>query len=135
MARHSIFAANIVSKIFYPRPPIPSRTNSREATAVDNNPTTAPLCLRLSPVRLGLSLGVTGVVFYLGCMLTMAIVPHSQGLVLYNSMLHGFDVAPILRPSVPVGETVLGLVATFIGGGLAGGMIAGFYNWGLRKRV
>ena len=27
----------------------------------------------------------------------------------------------------------MGLITTFIGGGLAGGMIAGFYNCGLRK--
>lgn len=100
---------------------------------MDNNTTTALPCLRLSPIRLGLSFGATGVVFYLGCMLTMAIVPNSQALVLYNSMLHGFDVAPILRPSVPIGEAVLGLIASFIGGGLAGSMIAGFYNWGLPK--
>lgn len=72
---------------------------------------------------------------YLGCTLTMAIVPHSQALVLYNSMLHEFDVAPILRPSVLIDEAVLGLIATFIGCGLAGGMIAGFYNWGLHKTV
>ena len=100
---------------------------------MDNKPTTALPCLRLSPIRLGLSFGVTGVVFYLGCMLTMALVPHSQVLVLSNSMLHGFDVAPILRTSVPIGEAVLGLIATFIGGGLAGSVIAGFYNLGLRK--
>ncbi len=87
------------------------------------------------PDRLGLSFGATGVVFYLGCMLTMAILPHSQVLVLSNSMLHGFDVAPILRSSVPVGEVALGLIATLIGGGLAGSMIAGFYNLGLRKPV
>ncbi len=100
---------------------------------MDNNTTTVLPSFRLSPIRLGLSFGATGVVFYLGCMLTMAIVPHSQALVLYNSMLHGFDVTPILRPSVPIGESVLGLIATFIGGGLAGCMIAGFYNWGLRR--
>ncbi len=102
---------------------------------MDSKPTTALPCLRLSPIRLGLSFGVTGVVFYLGCMLTMAIVPHSQVLVLSNSMLHGFDVTSILRTSVPIGEVALGLVATFIGGALAGGMIAGFYNCGLRKPV
>lgn len=48
-------------------------------------------------------------------------------------MLHGFDVAPILRPSVPIGEAALGLIATFIGGGLAGSVIAGFYNYRLRR--
>lgn len=100
---------------------------------MDNKPTNAFTSLRLSPIRLGLSFGATGVVFYLACMLTMAIVPHAQALVLYNSMLHGFDVTPILRTSVPIGEAALGLIATFIGGGLACSLIAGFHNLGLRK--
>ena len=100
---------------------------------MDNKPTNAFTSLRLSPIRLGLSFGATGVVFSLACMLTMAIVPHAQALVLYNSMLHGFDITPILRSSVPIGEAALGMIATFIGGGLAGSLIAGFYNLGLRK--
>lgn len=112
---------------------MPKRTNNRAVIAVDDKPATALTLLRLSPIRLGLSFGTTGVVFYLGCMLMMAIVPHSQVLILSNSMLHGFDVAPVLRTNVPVGEAALGLFATLIGGGLAGSLVAGFYNLGLRK--
>ncbi len=88
---------------------------------------------RLNPTRLGLGFGATGVVFYLGCMLTMAIVPREKAVVFFNSPLHGFNIEPILRTSVPAGEIVLGLIMTFILGGLAGVLIAGFYNLGLRK--
>lgn len=84
-------------------------------------------------MRLGLGFGATGVVFYLGCMLTMAIVPREQLVVLFNSLLHGFNADPILKTGVPVGEVVLGLIGTFILGWIAGVLIAGIYNLGLRK--
>ena len=87
---------------------------------------------RLSPKRLGLGFGATGVVFYLGCMLTMATVPREKAVVFFNSLLHGFNVEPILKTSVPVGQIVLGLITTFILGWFAGVLIAGFYNIGLR---
>ena len=87
---------------------------------------------RLSPKRLGLGFGATGVVFYLGCMLTMATVPREKAVVFFNSLLHGLNVEPILKASVPAGEVVLGLITTFILGWFAGVLIAGFYNLALR---
>ncbi len=87
---------------------------------------------RLNPKRLGLGFGATGVVFYLGCMLTMATVPREKAVVFFNSLLHGLDVESILKTSVPAGEVVLGLITTFILGWFAGVLIAGFYNLGLR---
>ena len=45
--------------------------------------------LRLNPKWLGLGFGATGVVFYLGCILTMATVPHEQAVLFFNSLLHG----------------------------------------------
>ena len=87
---------------------------------------------RLNPKRLGLGFGATGVVFYVGCMLTMATVPREKAVVFFNSLLHGLNVEPILRISVPPGEVVLGLISTFILGWFAGVLVAGFYNLGLR---
>ncbi len=87
---------------------------------------------RLIPKRLGLGFGATGVVFYLGCMLTMATVPREKAVVFFNSLLHGLNVEPILQTRVPAGEVVLGLISTFIVGWFAGALIAGFYNLGLR---
>ncbi len=66
-------------------------------------------------------------------MLTMAIVPREQAVVLFNSLLHGFNVEPILKSGVPAAEVVLGLISTFIVGWIAGMFIAGISNLGLRK--
>ncbi|MEW5976364.1 MAG: DUF5676 family membrane protein [Acidobacteriota bacterium] len=99
-------------------------------------PASAPASLlslaHLNPKRLGLGFGATGVAFYLGCMLTMATVPREKAVVFFNSLLHGLNVEPILKTSVPVGEVALGLITTFILGWFAGVLIAGFYNLGLR---
>ena len=89
----------------------------------------------ISPRRLGIAFGATGVVFYLGCIITMGTVSHAKAIVFFNSLLHGLDVAPILRTSVPPLEVLLGLVSTFVLGGLAGAMIAAFYNWGAGKSL
>jgi len=100
------------------------------------NPSSAPSgafsWARLNPIRLGWGFGATGVVFYLGCMLTMATVPREKAVVFFNSLLHGLNVEPMLKTSVPAGEVVLGLITTFILGWFAGVLIAGFYNLGLR---
>ena len=84
--------------------------------------------LHLNPNYLGLAFGATGVVFYLGCMLMMATASHDQAVVFFNSLLHGLDVGPILKTSVPVSQVALGLVAIFILCWFAGVLIAGIYN-------
>jgi hypothetical protein len=84
----------------------------------------------LSANTLGASLGLTGVMFYLGCMITMATVPREQSVNFFNGLLHGIDVEPILRDSVPSGEVAIGIVTTFALGWIAGLLIAHFYNWG-----
>ncbi len=91
-----------------------------------------PSMPHLNPRRLGLAFGATGVVFYVGCMLTMATVPRDSAVTFFNSLLHGLDVAPILKTSVPPAQVVLGLITTFILGWFAGVLIAGIYNLSLR---
>ena len=86
----------------------------------------------LNPRGLGLAFGATGLVFYLGCMLTMATVPQDSAVTFFNSLMHGLDVAPILKTSVPPAQVALGLVTTFILGWFAGVLIAGIYNLSLR---
>jgi hypothetical protein len=88
--------------------------------------------LYLNPKYLGLAFGATGVVFYLGCVLTMATVSHDKAVVFFNSLLHGLDVGPILKTSVPVSQVALGLVTTFILCWFAGVLVAGIYNLGVR---
>ena len=112
---------------------IEQRSNPDSGSAKPPSAPVGTLSLaRLNPKRLGLGFGATGVVFYLGCMLTMATVPREKAVVLFNSLLHGFNVESILKTSVPAGEVVLGLITTFILGWIAGVLVAGFYNLGLR---
>ena len=70
---------------------------------------------------------------YLGGMLTTATVPHDEAVVFFNSLLHGLDVAPIRKTSVPVSQVALGVVTIFILCWFAGVLIAGVYNPGVRQ--
>jgi hypothetical protein len=107
-------------------------TNHSDSPASGNvRPPSLP-SLYLNPKYLGLAFGGTGVVFYLGCMLTMATVSHDKSVVFFNSLLHGLDVGPILKTSVPVSQVALGLVTIFILCWFAGVLIAGIYNLGVR---
>jgi 2TM family of unknown function (DUF5676) len=85
---------------------------------------------RLSPRRLGFAFGATGVLFYLGCVVTMSTVPREKAIIFFNSLLHGLDVAPVLRESVSPGEACLGIIGTFVLGWFAGALLALFYNFG-----
>lgn len=82
----------------------------------------------ISPRRLGLAFGLIGVVFYLACILTMSTVPRDKQILFFNGLLHGLDVASILRATVPLGEVLLGIISTFVLAWFAGAMVAGFYN-------
>ncbi|MEZ5325859.1 MAG: DUF5676 family membrane protein [Verrucomicrobiales bacterium] len=89
---------------------------------------------RIDGRLLGLGVGMTGVVFYLGCIVTMSTVPREKSITFFNSLLHGIDVAPILRAEVSFFEVGLGIVSTFVLGWFAGAMIAGFYNLAAKVR-
>ncbi len=84
---------------------------------------------RISARRLGLACGATGVLFYVGCVLTMSTVPREKAVVFFNSLLHGVDVAPILREHVPLTEVSLGIIGTFVLCWFAGALVALFYNF------
>lgn len=103
----------------------------KNPTSGNVRPPSFPL-LYLNPKYLGLAFGATGVLFYLGCMLTMATVSHDKSVVFFNSLLHGLDVGPILKSSVPDSQVVLGLATIFILCWLGGVLIAGIYNLGVQ---
>jgi len=88
----------------------------------------------LDRTRLGVAVGLTGVVFYLGCVLTMTTVPHDRAVAFFNSLMHGIDVGPILRAGVSPVEVALGLLGTFVLGWFAGAFVAVFYNWTIPRR-
>tara|TARA_R110002126_G_scaffold249004_1_gene391938 strand:+ start:1916 stop:2191 length:276 start_codon:yes stop_codon:yes gene_type:complete len=84
--------------------------------------------------KMGLSAGLTGVLFYLGCMILMFAVGREGSVKFFNSLLHGFDVSTIIRMEIPLWESGLGIVQTFILAGLVGACIALLYNWQIKNR-
>jgi hypothetical protein len=56
----------------------------------------------ISPRRLGIAFGATGVVFYLRCIITMGTVSHAKAIVFFNSLLHGLDVARSCAKTPPL---------------------------------
>lgn len=83
---------------------------------------------RIHVFKFGLACGLTGTLLYLGCVILMLTVGE-QGIVLFfNSLLHGLDVAPILRTDVPLWEAGLGIIETFVLSWLIGACIASIYN-------
>ena len=79
--------------------------------------------------RLGLALGLTGVILYLACMCLMLIAGQDGTTWFFNSVLHGLDVSSVSRMSVPFGQTIVGIILTFGLGWVSGFLIGTFYNW------
>ena len=83
--------------------------------------------------RAGLAFGFTGALLYVGCALLMMIAGSAGTVKLFNSLLHGLDVSSVARMEVPLGESLVGLVGTFLLGWLTGACIAWTYNLGAAK--
>lgn len=83
--------------------------------------------------KLGFAFGITGVILYLGCVIVMATVGHDGAVKFFNSLLHGLDVSSIIRMQVSLGETLIGIVETFIFAWFIGACIACFYNISVKK--
>jgi len=82
----------------------------------------------LNVKKLGLALGLTGVLLYIGCILIMLIAGREGTIFVFNSFMHGLDTETIIRMDIPLIDTLLGLVITFALGWLSGVLIAFFYN-------
>jgi hypothetical protein len=83
--------------------------------------------------RAGLAFGFTGALLYVGCALLMMITGSVGTVKLFNGLLHGLDVSGIVRMEVPLGESLIGLICTFVLGWLVGSCIAWVYNMGGAK--
>lgn len=88
----------------------------------------------LSPNRLGLALGITGVFFYVGCMLLMSILSKETFVLLANSLCHGIDMGPIIRMDIPRWESIIGITEAFLLCGMFGYITAFLYNKLLRPQ-
>jgi len=78
--------------------------------------------------RLGFACGITSAFLYLGCAIVMLTVGRDGTILFFNSLLHGLDVAPVIRMNIPWWEAVLGIVEIFALGWLIGALVAVSYN-------
>jgi hypothetical protein len=83
---------------------------------------------RLNVTRLGLALGGASALLYVGCVFLMLTVPQEVVVGFFNSILHGWDVSPIMRWDMPWWEAVVGVIEIFILGWLVGAVVATLYN-------
>lgn len=82
--------------------------------------------------RFGLAWGITGSLLYVGCAFIMMIAGKESIVFFFNSLMHGVDVAPILRTDMPWWEMALGVLETFVFSWLVGAAIACIYNVSMR---
>ncbi len=79
--------------------------------------------------KLGLAMGISGVILYLACVFLMLIAGQDGTTWFFNSILHGLDVTSVSRANVPTGQTIAGIVLTFGLGWIIGLMTGAIYNW------
>ena len=82
----------------------------------------------LNQNKFALAAGLTSVVIYLGCFLIMNILGKEGIVKLSNLIFHGMDFTNIIRMEVPIVESLIGAVASFIFWGLIGYLLALIYN-------
>lgn len=82
---------------------------------------------------LAIAFGFTGLILYVSCALFMAIAGKNVSIKFFNSLLHGFDTAPVIRMNIPWWESIIGMVETFVLGGLIGMCVAAIYNATTKK--
>ncbi|MBK5193758.1 MAG: hypothetical protein JJE07_11210 [Flavobacteriaceae bacterium] len=83
---------------------------------------------KLNVKKLGLAIGLTGALLYLGCMILMTTVGHDGTVKFFNNLLHGLDTSSVIRMDIPLWEAGIGIIETFILGWLIGACIAAIYN-------
>ncbi|MFO8083319.1 MAG: copper-translocating P-type ATPase [Desulfobacterales bacterium] len=90
---------------------------------------------RINTKRLALAFGTTFTLFYIGCVIIMAVLGRDSTIIFLNSLMHGIDTSSVINLEVPVWVTTLGLVEMFVLGCLWGAIIGGIYNLGLSKKT
>lgn len=63
---------------------------------------------------MGMAVGTTGAVLYIGCIILMVSVGREETVFFFNSLLHGLDIEPIIRMNVPPLEVFFGSIQIFI---------------------
>lgn len=83
---------------------------------------------KLNQKKFAIASGLASVVIYLGCFLVMAILGKDGLVKLSNLLFHGMDFSNIIRMDIPIGETLLGAVASFVFWGFVGYVLSFIYN-------
>jgi hypothetical protein len=83
---------------------------------------------KLNQKKFALASGLTSVVIYLGCFLTMSILGKDALVKLSNLLFHGMDFSTVIRMDIPIGETLLGVLISFVFWGVMGYILALVYN-------
>lgn len=89
---------------------------------------------KIDPRKLGLSIGFTFFLLYIGCMLLLYFLGHDGTITYFNNMFHGIDTSSIVKMNVTPTEAFAGIIEIFILGTFIGICIGGFYNILLRGR-
>lgn len=83
---------------------------------------------KLNQKKFAIASGLASVVVYLGCFLIMTVLGKDSLVKLSNLLFHGMDFSNIIRMNIPIGETLLGAVASFVFWGIVGYVLAFIYN-------
>lgn len=79
--------------------------------------------------KMGMAVGITGALLYLGCIIVMATVGQDGSVKFFNTLIHGVDFSSVVRMNMPWWEAIIGILETFILAWLSGACIAGLYNF------
>ena len=83
---------------------------------------------KINQLKFGIAAGLTSVVIYFGCFLTMLILGKESLVKLSNLLFHGMDFQNIIRTDIPILESLVGAIVSFLFWGIAGFLIAVLYN-------
>ncbi len=78
--------------------------------------------------RFGFALGASLGFLYLACVFVMLTAPKEAVVRFFNSILHGWNIEPIMRWDMPWWEAVVGTIEITILGWLFGALVAMLYN-------
>jgi len=78
--------------------------------------------------KFALASGFTGAIIYTSCFLLMSILPKEILIKLANLIFHGIDFSQDLRMDIPILETVLGIVVSFVLWSIVGLLLGAIYN-------
>ena len=82
----------------------------------------------IDPKRFGLAFASAAGLFYLGCVVLMALSGPDTLAVFFNGLFHGLDLRPVLVGAVGPWVSLMGFINTIILSWLFGALIAVVYN-------